>query len=150
MLHIYIDADACPVKEEVYRVARRYQLTVTLVANSRMRLPTDARVTLQIVDGGLDAADDWIAAAVVAGDIVISNDIPLAARCLAKAAKVLAPNGKPFTADNIGDALATRNLLAELRGGGDQLGGPPPFMPRDRSRFLQSLDTLIQDVRQGR
>lgn len=150
MSHIYIDADACPVKEEVYRVARRYQLTVTLVANSRMRLPADATVTLQIVGGGLDAADDWIAEAVVAGDIVISNDIPLAARCLAKAAKVLAPNGKPFTADNIGDALATRNLLAELRGGGDQLGGPPPFGPRDRSRFLQSLDTLIQDVRQGR
>jgi len=150
LLHIYIDADACPVKEEVYRVARRYQLTVTLVANSPMRLPADARVSLQVVGGGLDAADDWIAETVSAGDIVISNDIPLAARCLAKAAKVLAPNGKPFTGDNIGDALATRNLLAELRGGGDQLGGPPPFAPRDRSRFLQSLDTLIQDVRQGR
>jgi hypothetical protein len=149
LLHLYIDADACPVKEEVYRVARRYQLTVTLVANSPMRTPADAGISLQIVGGGLDAADDWIAETVSVGDIVISNDIPLASRCLAKGAKVLAPNGKPFTADNIGDALATRNLLAELRGGGDQLGGPPPFAPRDRSRFLQSLDTMIQALRQG-
>lgn len=151
MLHIYIDADACPVKEETYRVAKRYGLAVTLVAGSRMRIPDGAGdVSLEVVEQGPDAADDWIAAQVEPGDIVITADIPLAARCIAKDAAVLGTTGKPFTGENIGDALATRNLLSELRGFGEISGGPPPFGPRDRSRFLQELDTLINAIRRTR
>lgn len=147
MLHIYVDADACPVKHEVYQVARRYNLGVTLVAGSRMRLPDEPRVILKVVDQGLDAADDWIVEHVEANDIVITGDIPLAARCIRKGAYVLGITGKPFTAENIGTALATRDLLSELRLVGEITGGPPPFAKRDRSRFLQALDKAINEIR---
>lgn len=150
MLHIYIDADACPVKQEVYRVARRYRLDVTLVAGSRMRLPDEPGVTLKMVDQGLDAADDWIVEHVEKNDIVITADIPLAARCLRKGAYVLGSTGRPFTDDNIGTALATRDLLSELRLIGEVTGGPPPFDKRDRSRFLQALDQAINEIRRNR
>ncbi len=149
MLHIYIDADACPVKEEVYRVAARYGLDVTLVAASRMRAPTGGRVTLEVVEPGLDAADDWIAGRAEPGDIVITADIPLAARCVAKGVSVLGTSGKPFTDDNIGSALATRNLLSDLRSFGEITGGPPPLDKRDRSRFLQALDEMINAIRRN-
>jgi uncharacterized protein YaiI (UPF0178 family) len=147
LLHIFVDADACPVKEEVYRVADRYLLEVTLVANSRMRVPDGRRITLEVVDHGLDAADDWIAEHVQADDIVITADIPLASRCLKGGARVVGPSGKPFTEENIGGAVATRDLLSELRGAGEITGGPPPLKDRDRSRFLQKLDQVIQSIR---
>ena len=143
-LRLYVDADACPVKTEIFRVAGRYDVPVTLVAASWMRIEESRRVTLEVVAGGFDAADDWIAAHVAAGDLVITSDIPLAARCIAAGAKVLAPTGRAFTEANIGDVLATRNLLAELRGAGMETGGPAPFDARDRSRFLQALDKHIQ------
>ena len=147
MLRIFIDADACPVKPEAYRVAARYRLPVTLVANSCMRIPADGRVTLQVVGGGFDAADDWIAGHVRPCDIVITADVPLASRCIAAGACVIGTSGKPFTEGNIGQAVATRNLLAELRGAGEMTGGPPPLTDRDRSRFLQQLDATIQTIR---
>jgi uncharacterized protein YaiI (UPF0178 family) len=149
-LHIFVDADACPVKQEVYRVAKRYGLGVTLVAGSWMRIPEAAGVTLKVVDQGMDAADDWIVKHVEADDIVITSDIPLASRCVAKGASVLGSTGKPFTDDNIGPALATRNLLSELRELGEIAGGPPPFGKRDRSRFLEALDKTINDIRRKR
>ncbi len=146
MLHIYVDADACPVKEEVYRVARRYELGVTLVANSWMRVPGDERVSLQVVEDGFDAADDWIVERVEEDDIVVTADIPLASRCMQEGARAIGTTGKPFTDDNIGEAVATRDLLAVLRGGGEITGGPPPLTKRDRSRFLQTLDEVIQSI----
>lgn len=149
MLHILIDADACPVKDEVYRVARRYGLLVTLVANSTMRIPSDATFNLVIVPEGLDLADDWIAANAGEGDIVITADIPLAARCLLKGACVLGTTGKAFTEDNVGNALATRELMAGLRDAGTITGGPAPFQKKDSSRFLQALDSIIQQIRRG-
>jgi hypothetical protein len=147
MLHVFVDADACPVKEEVYRVAGRYDLRVTLVANSWMRVPERPWIVLEVVEGGFDAADDWIVDHVEAQDIVITADIPLASRCLKKGASALGPTGKPFTEDNIGDAVATRDLLTELRGAGEITGGPRPMEQKDRSRFLQQLDTVIQAIR---
>lgn len=147
MLHIFVDADACPVKPEVYRVAGRCRLPVTLVANTRMRVPREARVTLQVVEGGLDAADDWIVNHVTPDDIVVTADILLAERCLRRGAQVIGPTGKPFTEDNIGQAAAMRNLLSDLRGAGETTGGPPPLTARDRSRFLQKLDEMIQAIR---
>lgn len=149
MLNIYVDADACPVKEEVYRVARRYGLSVTLVANAPQRIPDDERFTLVVVREGMDAADDWIAEHADEGDIVITADIPLAARCVRNSARVIGTTGRPFTEDNVGDALATRDLLSELRGAGELTSGPRPFEKRDRSRFLQALDRAIQAIRQG-
>jgi uncharacterized protein YaiI (UPF0178 family) len=146
-VRIYVDADACPVKPEVYRVAQRYGLGVTLVAGSWMRIPGGADIVLEIVDQGFDAADDWIVAHVESDDIVITADIPLAARCLAAGACVLGTTGRPFTESNIGDALATRNLLSELRSAGIESGGPSPFGPQDRSRFLQALDRAIHALR---
>ena len=145
MLHIYVDADACPVKEEVYRVACRCGLEVTLVANAWMRVPDWAN--LEIVGEALDAADDWIAGHAGADDIVITADIPLASRCLAKKAHVIGPTGKPFTDESIGAALATRELMADLRESGEMTGGPPPLTDRDRSRFLQQMDKVIQSLR---
>jgi uncharacterized protein YaiI (UPF0178 family) len=147
VLHVFVDADACPVKDEVYRVAGRYELPVTVVANMRMRVPARAGIELQVVPGGFDAADDWIAGHAGHGDIVITADVPLAGRCVSAGARVLAPTGRPFTEENIGDALATRDLLADLRGAGEVTGGPPPFGPRDRSRFLQALDRVVQELR---
>ncbi len=147
MLHIFVDADACPVKPEVYRVATRYHLDVTLVANSWMRVPDERRIALEIVDDGLDAADDWIVEHVQPHDIVVTADIPLASRCLKKGAHVLGSTGKLFTENNIGEAVAIRDLLTELRGAGEITGGPPPLKKRDRSRFLQQLDEVIQSIR---
>lgn len=147
MLHVYIDADACPVKQEVYRVAGRYRLEVTLVTNSWMRTPDQQWITLELVGDGSDAADDWIVENVQPDDIVITADIPLADRCLKKGASVIGSTGRPFTEANIGDAVATRDLLADLRGAGEITGGPPPLTQRDRSRFLQQLDQVIQSIR---
>ncbi len=146
MLHIFVDADACPVKQEVYRVAKRYDLNVTLVTNSWMRVPNEPWLALEIVGDGLDAADDWIAENVKSDDIVVTADIPLASRCLKQGARVIGSTGKPFTDSNIGEAVATRNLLSELRGAGEITGGPPPLQKRDRSRFLQQLDDVIQSI----
>jgi uncharacterized protein len=148
VLNIYVDADACPVKEEVYRVARRYGLNVTLVANAPQRTPVDERIALVVVREGMDAADDWIAEHAGEGDIVITADIPLAARCVRSGARVIGTTGRPFTEDNVGEALATRDLLSELRGAGELTSGPRPFQKQDRSRFLQALDTAIQAIRQ--
>jgi len=150
LLHIYIDADACPVKQEVYRVAKRYGLDVTLVANSWMRVPDERWLRLEVVGEGFDAADDWIVEQVQADDIVITADIPLASRCVKAGASVIGTTGKPFTENNIGSALATRDLLSELRGAGEITGGPAPLQKRDRSRFLQTLDGVIQSIRRKR
>ena len=150
MLEIFIDADGCPVKPEVYRVAQRYGLHVTVVANAWMRIPYGAWLELVVVEGQFDAADDWIVEHVTERDIVISGDIPLAARRLDKGALVLGHRGHPFTEDSIGEALASRALLAHLRDLGTMAGGPAPFEPRDRSRFLQRLDATIQAARRGR
>jgi uncharacterized protein YaiI (UPF0178 family) len=147
MLHIYVDADACPVKDEIYKVARRYGLRVTLVANSFMRIPGGDWVELVVVERGLDEADDWIVARVEVDDIVITGDIPLAARCLDEGARVLGHKGKPFTPENVGESLATRQLLAQLRDQGVMTGGPPPFAKKDRSRFLQKLDELVNAIK---
>ncbi len=147
MLHIYVDADACPVKSEVYRVADRYELEVSIVANSRMRVPNSPRIKLELVGDGFDEADDWIVDHVEIGDVVITADIPLAGRCISGGAEVLSPTGKRFTDDNIGQTLATRDLLSELRGAGEITGGPPPITQKDRSEFLQKLDVVIQSIR---
>ena len=147
MLHIFVDADACPVKQEVYRVASRYGLEVTLVANSWMRTPDERSVALEVVGEALDAADDWIVGHVQPHDIVITADILLASRCLQEGSRVIGPTGKPFTESNIGEAVATRDLLSQLREAGEMTGGPPPLTKRDRSRFLQQLDEAIQSIR---
>jgi uncharacterized protein YaiI (UPF0178 family) len=147
MLRIFVDADACPVKQEVYRVARRYRLEVTLVANAWMRIPDDPRIALEVVADGFDAADDWIVDHARVDDIVITADIPLAGRCLENGARVMGPTGKPFSKDTIGQALATRELMSHLRVTGEITGGPSPIGKRDRSRFLQKLDDMIQSIR---
>ena len=147
LLDIFVDADACPVKQEVYRVAKRYGLGVTLVSGSWMRIPEAANVTLKVVEQGMNAADDWIVEHAEADDIVITTDVPLAARCVGKGAYVLGATGKPFTDENIGPVLATRNLLSELRELGEITGGPPPFGKRDRSRFLEGLDKAVNEIR---
>ena len=146
---VYVDADACPVKEETYRVARRYEVPVTLVANSWMRVPNDGSVELVVVKGDLDAADDWIAEHAAEGDVVVTADVPLAARCVARKARVVSPRGKEFTEDSVGDAVATRDLLTQLREAGMVSTGPPPFDKRDRSRFLQTLDTVMRSLGGG-
>jgi uncharacterized protein len=149
VLHIFIDADACPVKAEVFRVAGRYRLNVTLVANSRMRIPNERWIRLEVVKDGFDAADDWITEHVQTDDIVVTADIPLASRCLKKGARVIGVSGKPFTENNIGEVVATRDLLSELRNSGELTGGPPPLTKRDRSLFLQQLDEAIQSIRRS-
>lgn len=147
--HLYVDADACPVKPEAVKVAERHGLPVTFVANSWLALPRASRVRMQVVTDAFDAADDWIVEQVIAADIVITADIPLASRCLQKGARVLGPSGKPFNADNIGNALATRELMSDLRAYGVG-GGPPPFGPRDRSRFLDALELVVREARRDR
>lgn len=147
---IFVDADACPVKQEVYRVAGRHGLRVTLVSNSWMRTPFEDWIELVVVAGGLDVADDWIAERVEEDDVVVTADIPLASRCLEKHARVLKPTGRVFTEDMIGEALATRELLSQLRDVGVATGGPAPFEKRDRSRFLQNLDEAIRGVFKGK
>ena len=150
-MHIFVDADACPVKAEVFRVARRYGLQVTLVSSLRMRDPAEDWIELIIVgDGRLDEADDWIVENIGIDDIVISADIPLADRCIKAGALVIGPTGRIFTVENIGDTLATRNLLSQLRKTGTVTGGPAPFKKEDRSRFLHSLDEMIQSIRRRR
>ncbi len=149
MLDLYIDADGCPVKQEVYRVAARHGLTVTIVANSRMHTPRDASIRLVLVAGQFDSVDDWIVEHVTENDIVVSGDIPLASRCMKKGAKVLDPRGRVFTEDSIVEALATRDLLAHLREIGAVTGGPAPIGKPDRSRFLQRLDEVIRTVRRS-
>jgi uncharacterized protein YaiI (UPF0178 family) len=148
VLTIYVDADACPVKDEVYRVARRYGMRVAVVANAPLRVPAEALVEL-VVRPGFGAADDWIAAQASPGDVVVTADIPLAARCLAKEARVLDPKGRPFTDTDIGAALATRELMDTLRQGGAVTGGPAPMTPKDRSRFLSKLDEAVNAVRRA-
>ncbi len=147
MLNIFVDGDGCPVKQEVYRVAKRYGLKVTLVSNARMRIPQEDWLEIVVVEGQFNAADDWIVEHVQENDIVISGDIPLASRCLEKGARVLAPTGRVFTPDSIGAALANRDLLSYLRDLGTLTGGPAPFEKRDRSLFLQRLDETIQALR---
>ena len=146
-LRILVDADACPVKEEVYRVALRCKVPVTLVSNSPIRIPPSPLVDRVVVGSGFDAADDWIAEAAGPACVVITADILLADRCLKAGATVLAPTGKPFTTASIGGAIATRAIMADLRAGVEQVGGPPPFAKADRSRFLQALDTALVQLR---
>lgn len=148
MLTIYVDADACPVRDEVYRVARRYGLRVPVVANAALPVPSGGSVEL-VVRQGLDAADDWIAEQAGPGDIVVTADVPLAARCLAKQARVLDPKGRPFTEHDIGATLASRDLMNELRQSGAVSGGPAARKPKDRSRFLQRLDEAVNVVRRA-
>ena len=147
-MQILVDADACPVKEEIYKVAYRREVSVTIVSNSPIRIPAHPLITREVVSASFDAADDWIAERADAKSVVITADILLADRCLKAGATVIAPNGKPFTTSSIGGAIATRAIMADLRGGGDQIGGPPPFGKTDRSRFLSALDEAL--VRLGR
>ena len=145
---IYVDADACPVKAEAARVAERHGLPLVFVANAWMQVPRAPRVRVQVVSGAFDAADDWIAGQAGRDDIVITADIPLASRCLKLGARVLGPAGKPFTDDNIGNALATRELMADQRAYGVG-GGPPPFSSKDRSRFLEALERVVREARRA-
>lgn len=140
---IYVDADACPVKAEIYRVAERHDLPVFVVANTYMNVPREPLIKLVVVAAGMDVADDWIAERAGPRDIVVTTDIPLASRCVKAGASVIAPNGRAFTDASIGMALATRNLLAGLRETGEITGGPRPFAPRDRSAFLSALNQAI-------
>jgi uncharacterized protein YaiI (UPF0178 family) len=142
-IRIFVDADACPVKPEVYRVAERYALKVFVVANSFMAVPRSDLIVRVIVSDGPDAADDWIAERVTPNDIVITADIPLAGRCVREGAAVIGPTGKPFTDDSIGMALATRDLLTDLRSAGATTRGPPPLSRQDISRFLSALDLAV-------
>ena len=148
---ILVDADACPVKDEIYRVAWRHEVAVKVVSNSRLRVPDHPLIERIVVSDGFDAADDWIAEAADAHSVVITADILLADRALKAGANVLGPNGKPFTMASIGPAIATRAIMADLRSGmSDAMGGPPPFSKADRSQFLQALDSaLIRIKRQA-
>jgi uncharacterized protein YaiI (UPF0178 family) len=147
---IYVDADACPVKDEVYRVAARHGVAVSVVANGLIRVPTDPLIERIAAGTGPDAADNWIAERAGAGDIVITADIPLASRCVKAGAEVIAPNGRPFTEEAIGMTLAVRNLMHDLRSAGEVTGGPRPFAPRDRSAFLATLDQAIRRLQRAR
>ncbi|MBL0769222.1 YaiI/YqxD family protein [Sphingopyxis sp. XHP0097] len=146
---ILVDADACPVKDEIYRVAWRHEVPVKVVSNMRLRVPDHPLIERVVVSDAFDAADDWIAEAADAASIVVTADILLADRALKAGATVLAPNGKPFTAASIGPAIATRAIMADLRAGGDQIGGPPPFTKADRSQFLQALDAALVRLKRG-
>lgn len=152
-LRILVDADACPVKEEIYKVAFRWSVPVVVVSNARIRLPGHPLISRMVVSDAFDAADDWIAEACARTDVVITADILLADRCLKAGAAVLGPNGKPFTPSSIGSAIATRAIMADLRAGGDsigtQIGGPPPFSKTDRSRFLSALDETLVRLARG-
>ena len=140
---IYVDADACPVKAEIYRVAERHGVKVYVVSNSFLAVPREAFIERVTVSGGFDAADDWIAERASRGDVVVTADIPLASRCVKAGADAISPTGRAFTQASIGNALATRNLMEELRGAGQITGGPRPFSPKDRSAFLSALDLAI-------
>jgi uncharacterized protein YaiI (UPF0178 family) len=144
---ILVDADACPVKDEIYKVAWRLEAPVTIVSNSPIRVPAHPLIDRVVVSDGFDAADDWIAERAGSGAVVVTADILLADRCLKAGASVLSPTGKPFTTSSIGAAIATRAIMADLRAGGEQLGGPSAFSKTDRSRFLQALDTMLVRLR---
>ena len=150
MLEIYVDADACPVKAEILRVAERHQLTIHMVSNQWMRIGDYPRINRIVVPTEPDAADDWIADHIDAGDIAVTADILLAGRCLAAGADVLGPTGRPFDDGNIGMAIATRDLMAHLRETGDIKDNAPAFTRQDRSRFLEALENVIQAVRRRR
>ena len=149
IVRILVDADACPVKEEVYKVAFRRAVPVKVVSNSRMRLPDHPLIERVLVSDAFDAADDWIAGEAGPMTVVITGDILLADRCLKTGATVLGQNGKPFTSAGIGSAIATRAIMADLRAGGDVIGGPAPFAKADRSRFLQALDEALARLQRG-
>ncbi|HEX7108068.1 MAG TPA: YaiI/YqxD family protein [Aestuariivirga sp.] len=146
-MQIFVDADACPVKEEAAKVATRHNLVIHYVSNSHMRLPFGDNIKRVVVSDGADAADNWIAEQVQLGDVVITADIPLASRAIKKGASVISHSGKPFTEDNIGMALAMRDLMSQLREAGDVRGNNPVFTPSDRSRFLQGLENTIQALK---
>lgn len=150
MLMILVDADACPVKEEIYRVAFRHEVPVTIVSNSPIRIPAHPLIMREVVSAAFDAADDWIAERAGPDAVVITADILLADRCLKKNAAVIAPGGKPFTINSIGSAIATRAIMADLRAGGEAIGGPAPFTKADRSRFLSALDEALVRLKRGR
>jgi uncharacterized protein len=150
MFKILVDADSSPVKQEVFRVAGRYGIKVVLVANSLINIQPEEWLEIVVVSGRLDAADDWITDHVDKNDIVVTGDIPLAARCVKKGARVLSPRGSVFTEGSIGNTLATRDLLTHLRDIGINTAGPAAFNKKDRSRFLQSLDKLVQAIRNGK
>lgn len=149
MIQILIDADACPVKDETYKVAARYAVPVVVVSNSAIRIPREPLVSCKIVSDAFDAADDWIAEHATAVSVVITADILLAERCLRRGATVLAPTGKPFSTSSIGNAVAMRAIMSDLRAGGDVVGGPRPFGNVDRSRFLSALDEAIVRLRRA-
>ncbi|KRE02132.1 hypothetical protein ASE63_07085 [Bosea sp. Root381] len=146
---IYIDADACPVKPEIFKVAERHRLHVFVVANSYMALPREPWIERVVVTDGFDAADDWIAERARRGTIVVTADIPLADRCIKAGAEVIGSTGKPFTEASIGMALATRDMMEDLRAMGAATGGPKPFSPKDRSAFLQALDLAVQRLKRA-
>ncbi|RTL52843.1 MAG: YaiI/YqxD family protein [Bradyrhizobiaceae bacterium] len=148
-MRIYVDADACPVKDEIYRVAERHQWPVSVVAGNFIRIPEHPSIERIAAGAGMDAADNWIAERAGKGDIVITADIPLAARCVKNGADVIAPNGKPFSEESIGMTLAMRNLMTDLRASGEVTGGPRGFSPRDRSAFLSALDTAIRRIQRA-
>jgi len=148
-IRILVDADACPVKDEVYRVAFRREVPVKVVSNSRMRVPDHPLVERVLASDAFDAADDWIVGEADARTVVVTGDILLADRCLKAGATVIGHNGKPFTAASIGSAIATRAIMADLRAGGDIVGGPAPFAKADRSRFLQALDEALVRLARG-
>ncbi|MBR0936881.1 YaiI/YqxD family protein [Bradyrhizobium jicamae] len=147
---IYVDADACPVKDEIYRVAIRLGVPVSVVAGTFIRVPQDPLIERVAAGAGMDAADDWIAERAHAGDVVVTADIPLASRCVKAGAEVIAPNGKPFTEQSIGMTLAMRNLMTDLRSSGEVTGGPRTFSPRDRSAFISALDQTIRRIQRRR
>lgn len=144
--HILVDADACPVKEEIYRVAYRLNVPVTIVSNAHLRVPQHPLIARMVVSDGFGAADDWIAEHADGSAVVVTADILLADRCLKVGATVISPAGKPFTTSSIGNAVAVRAIMADLRAGGDRIGGPPPFGKEDRSRFLSALDQALQKL----
>lgn len=151
MLEIYVDGDGCPVKEEVYRVARRYGVAVHVVANSPMRVPAEPAIRLVVVGSGFDEADDWIAGRIGPGDVAITNDVRLAARCLARGARVIGSKGQVHTDESIGGTVAGRDLMEGLRAMGVVTPGPASFSPKHRSQFLSSLDEAVQGIkRKGR
>lgn len=146
---MFVDADACPVKAEIYRVADRYRVPVFVVSNSLIAVPASPLFERVVVEAGPDVADGWIAERAERGDIVITSDVPLAARCVKTGAEVLAPTGRRFDPDSIGMSLATRNLMEDLRGAGQMTGGPKPFAQKDRSAFLNALDTAVVRLRKA-
>lgn len=148
-IRILVDADACPVKEEIYKVAFRRQVPVHVVSNMRLRVPEHPLITRVTVSDAFDAADDWIAEAADSRAVVITGDILLADRCLKAGATVISGTGKPFTHASIGSAIATRAIMADLRAGGEAIGGPAPFAKTDRSRFLQALDEALARLARG-